>query len=164
MMQIDGVINYPLEEARAARVELATLPDDELRALFAESLTSQVMGVAKEELKRNRQKLKRSIETAGYEFETGVEVAVNDLGEHWVTFCIVFDGDYDGAAAAAEAWTERVGTFGGIDRVTHASLRGTDGTNAHMFDDEITALAENLDEDTKAQIDELMDPKRGGDV
>jgi hypothetical protein len=33
-----------------------------------------------------------------------------------------------------------------------------------MFDDEITALAENLDEDTKAQIDELMDPKRGGDV
>jgi hypothetical protein len=44
------------------------------------------------------------------------------------------------------------------------SLRGTDGTNLHKFDEEIETLAANLDADTKAVIDELMDPKRGDDV
>ena len=58
---------------------------------------------------------------------------VSELGEHWVDFTVVFEGDYTGATAAAEAWIERVETFGGIERVTRAALRGTDGTNLQGF-------------------------------
>jgi len=41
--------------------------------------------------------------------------SVNQLGEHYVDFTFAFEGDHDGATAAAEAWIERVETFGGID-------------------------------------------------
>ena len=159
-MQIDGMMNFPLEELRAQAAELAAMPDDELRGVMAESLITQVMEVAREELKRTRQKWKRSIETADYQFETGAEIDVNDLGEHWVTFRVVFGGDYDGATAAAERWVERVETFGGIARISHVSLRGTDGTNQQWFDEEIEAGVATLDAETKARIDELMDPSR----
>jgi hypothetical protein len=163
-MEISALINYPLEEVRAQAEEFASLSDDDLRAVLAQSLIEQVMGVAAEELKRNGQKLKRRFETGGYQFDTGSEIMVNELGEHWVDFTVVFDGDYDGATAAAEAWIERVETFGAIDRITRAALRGTDGTNLQKFGEEIEEQVANLDDETKARIDELMDPNRGDDV
>jgi hypothetical protein len=57
-------------------------------------------------------------------------------------------------------WVERVKTFGGIREVGRAALRGTDGTNAQLFSEEIMEQVENLDEETRARIDELMDPDR----
>ena len=70
----------------------------------------------------------------------------------------------DGATTAAQAWIDRVETFGGIDRISRASLRGTDATNLHSYGEEIEELAADLDDETKARIDERMDPKRRDDV
>jgi hypothetical protein len=159
VMQISGVIHYPpLEEMRAAMPKLAEAPDEDLHAVLAESLVRQVMDVANEELRRHRQKLGRRFETAGHGWETGSEVNVNPLGEHWVDFTVVFDGNTEGAAAAAQAWIERVETFKGLERITHAALRGTDGTYLHRFGEEIEERAANLDDETRAQIEQLMDP------
>jgi hypothetical protein len=87
-----------------------------------------------------------------------VAATPDDFGEVWVTFRVVFDGDCDGAIASAKAWTDRVGTFGGIDRITLRRYGGTDRTNVHVFDEETTAAVESLAEETKAQIDQLMNP------
>jgi hypothetical protein len=57
-----------------------------------------------------------------------------------------------------------VQTFGGIAEIGHASLRGTDGTNLHLFSEETEAMVESLDEETLAKIDELMDPNRSRDT
>jgi hypothetical protein len=164
VMEISGLIHFPLDELRAANEEFAASSDDELRAAVAQSLSEQVMEVATEELKRNRQKLKDHFEGGGYRWDTGSEITVNRLGEHHVDFTVAFEGDHAGATAAAEAWRERVETFGGIDRITRAALRGTDGTNLQWLDEEILELAANLDDDTKARIDEVMDPNRRDDV
>jgi hypothetical protein len=140
------------------------LPEDEQRKQCELTLHAQVMAVAAEELARHGQRVKRSIKGDGRKKKTGVEIEPNDLGEHWVTFSVAFAGDREGAAAAAERWVERVQTFGGIARIDHVSLRGTDGTYEHAFSEEIEAGVASLDEETLAQIDELMDPNRGSDV
>jgi hypothetical protein len=68
----------------------------------------------------------------------------------------------NGAVAAAESWIQRVEPFGGIEKIRRAALRGTDGTNLQMFDEEIQQMAASLDDETKAQIDQLMDPDNPG--
>lgn len=59
-----------------------------------------------------------------------------------------------------EAWIARLEMFGGIEEITRASLRGTDGTNMHHYDEKIEGMAANLDPDVAAMIDELMNPTR----
>jgi hypothetical protein len=152
-MEMSAEINFPLEEMRAESEEFAALSEDDQRAVFVDSIVRQVGGVAGEELTSHGQTLKSASESSAH-------LTVNDLGEYWVDFSVAFKGDREGAARAVDKWVERVRTFGGIAQITHVSLRGSDGTNAHHFSDEITALAESLDEDTKARIDELMDPTR----
>jgi hypothetical protein len=158
LMMIDVRVNYPLDEVRQD-ANLAALPDDDLRALLAESLIRQVLEVAGEELRRHGQRLKRSIKGGGHKQKTGT-----DLGEHYVKFHVAFQGDYEGAVAASNRWIERVQTFGGVAEIGHASLRGTDGTNLHLFSEETEAMVESLDEETLAKIDELMDPNRSRDT
>ena len=160
LMMIDARVNYPLDEVRQD-ANLAALPDDDLRALLAESLIRQVLEVAAEELTRHGQRLKRSIKGGGHKQKSGTESMVNDLGEHYVTFHVAFQGDYEGAVAATNRWIERVQTFGGIAEIGHASLRGTDGTNLQMFSEETEAMVESS---TLARIDELMDPNRSEDM
>ena len=151
--------NYPLEKLRQ-EPDFARLPESDQKALLAESLIRQVMGVAEEALQRHGQKPKAKISAADRDWETGVEMMTNQLGEDHVDFSVAFEGDHDGAVAAADEWVERVKTFGGIREVGRAALRGTDGTNAQLFSEEIMEQVENLDEETRARIDELMDPDR----
>ena len=126
------------------------------------TVISVVSLAALDELKRNGQKLKRRFKAGGYRWDTGSNITVNQLGEHYIDFTFAFEGDHDGAIAAAEAWIENVEASGFIDRITRAALRGTDGTNLQRFDEEILGRAANLDDETKARLDELMDPNRPG--
>ena len=87
----------------------------------------------------------------------------NRLDEDHVKFSVAFEGDQEGAAAAADAWLARVKTFGGIAEVGSASLRGTDGTHAKVYSEAIEELASSVDEETAARIDELMDQGPGDD-
>jgi hypothetical protein len=100
---------------------------------------------------------------AGRDWETGVEMMTNDLGEDHVSFSVAFERDQEGAFAAADRCLERVKTFGGIGAVGRAALRGTDGTNSQVFSEEIMAMAESLDDETRARIDALIDPDRRDD-
>lgn len=153
-MEISAEINLLLEEARAESEEFAALSEDDQRAASVDSLVRLIGKVAGEELKSHGQKAKVR--------KSGAQLTVID-GKYCVDFSVVFEGNYDGATAAVQSWAERVGTFGGIAQITRVSLRGTDGTNEHAFSDEIVATAESLDEETRARIDELMDPSRGDD-
>jgi hypothetical protein len=165
LMEIDAEVNYPLDKLRDASPKFAAMSEDDQRGLAFTSLAKQVMEVANEELKLRRLRLKPKIKQPGGDLQkkTGTQLTVNPLGEHHATFSVAFEGDHDAAVAATDAWVQRVQTFGGIAGIGHTSLRGTDGTNEHRFSEEITALAESLDEDTKAEIDKLMDPNRGPD-
>jgi hypothetical protein len=96
--------------------------------------------------------------------ESGTELLVNDLGEHHATFSVAFEGDHEAAVAATGRWIERVERFGGIASIDHASPRGADGTNMHHFSEEIEALADSVDEETRAEFAGLIDPKRDADV
>jgi hypothetical protein len=164
VMEINALFRYPLEELRAGSVgdELKNMPDDLLKGHLANSVVDQVMDAAEEELRRHGQKPKRAFRANGYEWVTGFEVGENEQGEDWVDFTVAFDGDTDGAVAAAESWIQRVEPFGGIEKIRRAALRGTDGTNLQMFDEEIQQMAASLDDETKAQIDQLMDADNPG--
>ncbi len=163
LMQIDAQIKFPFENIRQMTPALAARSDDELRPLLLESLERQVMEVAREELANHGQHPTKRIEGGGHVRKTGTEFMSNPVGEHYGIFSIAFNGGQDGAVAAAEAWCARVATFGGIEEIGHASLRGTDGTNLHIFDEKIEAAVANMDPELLAQIDELMDPERTPD-
>jgi len=136
---------------------MAALSDDELRPILSESLERQVMAVAREELERHGQRLTHRIRGGGHDQETGSEFMTNSDGEHYAKFSVAFEGKREGAVAAADAWITRVRTFGAVARISHSSLRGTDGTNAHAFDEETEAMVENMDPDMLAWIDEQTD-------
>lgn len=140
--------------------ELAHLSDDELLPMLLESLERQVMEAAVEELSRRGQSLTKQIEGGGHVRKTGAEYMTNQLGEHHASFYVAFKGDQAGAMSASQAWVERLETFGGIETIGHASLRGTDGTNHHVFDEDIMRTVETMDPELLAKIDELMDPDR----
>jgi hypothetical protein len=47
--------------------------------------------------------------------------------------------------------------LGGVAKILHASLRGSDGTNMQYFDEEIRQSVANLSEDEAAAIDRMFD-------
>jgi hypothetical protein len=158
LMEISGEVHYPLESMRQKAPDFAALSEDDQRAALAASLVRQVMAVAEEEIRRRGMKPKRSIKGGGNERKTGSEIFANQLGEHHFTFAAAFEGDYDRAVAAVDQWVDRVSTFGGVASIGRVSLRGTDGTNLHKFDEQTESLAASLDDETLAAIDKLMEP------
>jgi len=160
LMQIDGRLNLRLEELREQVPELASLPEDELRSVALESIEHEVMDSAQEALGRHGQQVIDRIETAGHVFLTGAEFMENEAGEHYGTFSAAFKGDQEGAVAATDLWFAHLQTFRSIENIGHMSLRGTDGTDVHHFDEALEKRFETLDPETLARIDELMDPDR----
>ncbi len=49
--------------------------------------------------------------------------------------------------------------MGGVSKIGHASLRGSDETNLHCFDKETEETYGKLDEETLAQIDQLFEDR-----
>lgn len=166
LMQIDAEIemDLPLAELRKDSA-FAALPEDVQRAEMINAVTNEVMRVANEEIQLCGGKIKKRIKQPGgdREQETGSELLVNDLGENHMTFSVAFQSDHDSAIAVVDLCVKRVDTFNGVRNIGHASLRGTDGTNLHHYDESIVAMAESLDEDTRNRIDEIMDPSRRED-
>ena len=123
------------------------MPEHDLRALLLESLVRQVGGIARDVLRDHRQRWIRSdVETQG------------DGGEY-ATFSAYFKGDVEGGTAAFERWASRVESMGGVSRIGHASLRGSDETNLHYFDKEIEETYGSLNEETLARIDQLFEDR-----
>ena len=136
------------------------MSDDDLRGLLTDSVTRQALEAAAEELSRHGLRAKRSIDHEGRRWNSGSEVMVNRLGEYHATFTVVCEGDRDNAIAAFDSWLSRLSAFGGIGEIGRMSVRGTDGTNLVRYSDEAMEAAANLDDETAARIDELMDPDR----
>ena len=160
LMEIDAQIRFRTDEMVRELPEFAALPEDEQKAVMTESVTRQAHEAAANELSSLGLKLKRSIEHKGHRWETGSEILVNQLGEHHVTLTVVCEGDRDNVLAAFERWLSEVSSFRGISEIGRTSIRGTDGTNLVQYSEEVMQAAQNLDPETAAKIDELMDPDR----
>jgi hypothetical protein len=157
LMQIDAQLRIP-PGIRDRIPELAHMPDNELVAVLIVSLEPQVMDAAAEELSRRGQRRKKRIVGNGHVQETGADYIIgNRLGEHHATFRVAFKGDHDRAVDAAWAWAGRLENFGGIESIGHLSLRGTDGTFLHWFDEETEEAVANMSPEMIAMIDEMMD-------
>lgn len=162
-MEIDAQIAFHFDNL-AGHPSFDALSEDDQRGVWVVAVNDHVMSAAAEELRSRGLKPKRKIKQPGgpNEKETGFDVMVNRLGEHHVKFSVAFAGDYDSAAAATDAWAERVATLRGIAKIGHTSLRGTDGTNLHVFDEETEAMAASLDDETIELINKAMRDAEGG--
>lgn len=157
-MEIGAQIAFHFDNLRG-HPSFDALSEDEQRGAWVMAVNEAVMGVATEELQSRGLKPKHRIKQPGgpNEKETGCDVMVNRLGECHATFSVAFAGDYDSAVAAADAWADRVATLRGIASIGRKSLRGTDGTHLHAFDEETEAMAASLDDETIALIEKAVD-------
>jgi len=160
VMEIDAQIRFRTEAVASHSPEFAALPEDDQKALMTDSVSRQAHQFAANELSSHGLKLKRSIAHKGHRWETGSDVQVNQLGEHHITLTVVCEGDRDNVLAVFERWLAEVSSFKGISEMGRTSIRGTDGTNLVQYSDEAIEAAQNLDPETAAMIDQLMDPDR----
>jgi hypothetical protein len=145
VMELDVDVNYPLEKLRQQEPGLAAMPIDELKGLAFLSLQRQVYGIALEELRSHRQ-----------QWKTPTTEVMGEADE-FAKFRLYFKGDSEGATKAWERWAARVETMGGVARISHASLRGTEGTNLHYYDEAIEQAAARLSERELALIDKAFE-------
>jgi len=87
------------------------------------------------------------------------DVEMQGDGGEYAAFSVYFKVDVEGGTAAFERWVSRVESMGGVSKIGHASLRGSDETNLHCFDEETEETYGKLDEETLAQIDQLFEDR-----
>lgn len=156
LMELDAQVRIP-PGIRDRIPELAPLSEDDLASVLIESLEPRVMDAATKELSRRGQRRTKRIVGNGHVQETGAEYMKNHLGEYHAKFRVAFKGDHDRAIAAASAWAALLEKFGGIESIAHVSLRGTDGTFLHWFDEETEDAVANMSPGMIPRLDELMD-------
>jgi hypothetical protein len=124
---------------------------EEMRLAFTDSVMRHVEERAKSALDQTRQKLKQT--------ESDLEFTTVDVR---------FSGDREGAEGAFRLWMELTADLMATKRINRAWLRGSDGTNLNYWDEEvrekIDELAESLDDEMKAWIEQEMDDSDVGSV
>lgn len=147
LIEMDVEVDYSPAEAMAPELSLSI---EQAREAGLGSLIKHVDSAAR-----------AAVRECGQKWGGGT----HDPDGEWPRFSARFQAtDAEQATAVYDLWAAKVQSLNGTGRILRASLRGSDGINLQYMDEDLQRhyeeIAAQLPPETRAKLNELMDPER----